>query len=441
MFSLWSRRAHPPPAEPPSEPERGPEPPSHRELGLLSLLELSNELNVRADVFEIADVGLFNLMGHFGCARGALWLLADDSPQGAVLVRAQGMPDSVAQGLGTLWMRWFATRSSAISEPVLVDDLRDLGSLPGLDLAVQANIALFTPVAVRSRMLGLLALGRRVGGGDFGLLEREVLQASLNLVAVAMDNTNLYNRAVENNRRLRRANEQLTEMDRIKSEFLSNMNHELRTPLTIISAYLDVVIASERDESCRDHLRIIKEQTTHLHSMVLNVLDFSSLARDDLEIRTVRGDVKEVLREYYVDRRPGVTAELRELVFSGASDVPPALFDRQRLLQIVDSLVENAVKFTPPGARIHLRVEAEPAPGRDRVRVDVEDNGPGIPPDRLPHIFESFRQGDGSGTREHGGMGLGLALAKQLAEKMNGELTVSTEIGTGTVFTLRLPAA
>jgi signal transduction histidine kinase len=441
MFSLWSRKANPPPAEPPREAPRAPEPSSHRELGLLSLLELSNELNVRSDVFEIADVGLFNLMGHFGCARGALWLLSDDSAAGAVLVRAQGMPDSVAQGLGALWMRWFATRSAAISEPVLVDELRDLGSVPGLDLAVQAGVALFAPVAVRNRALGLLALGRRVGGGDFGLMEREVLQASLNLVAVAMDNTNLYNRAVENNRRLRRANEQLTDMDRIKSEFLSNMNHELRTPLTIISAYLDMVIAAEQSEQCRDHLRIVKEQTTHLHSMVMNVLDFSSLTRDDLEIRTARGDVKEVLREYFVDRRPGVTAELREFVYSAATDVPPALFDRQRLLQVVDSLVENAVKFTPPGARIHLRVEAERSPEQDRVRVDVEDNGPGIPPDRLPHIFESFRQGDGSGTREHGGMGLGLALAKQLAEKMNGELSVTTEIGAGTVFTLRLPAA
>jgi signal transduction histidine kinase len=195
------------------------------------------------------------------------------------------------------------------------------------------------------------------------------------------------------------------------------------------------------DGPAPEHLRVVREQAAHLHSLVVNVLDFASLTRDALEVRTERGSVKEVLAEYYAERRPGVTSRLREFVFSTATDLPYALFDRARLVQIVDTLVENALKFTDAGTRIHLRVEPDRSGDREVVRIDVEDGGPGIPEDRLPHIFESFRQGDGSSTRERGGMGLGLALARTLAEKMGGQLDVQSQIGRGTVFSLKLPAA
>jgi signal transduction histidine kinase len=130
-----------------------------------------------------------------------------------------------------------------------------------------------------------------------------------------------------------------------------------------------------------------------------------------------------------------VAAGLRELRFSNGADVPPALFDRTRVLQIVECLVDNAVKFCPPGSMIHVRVDPEP----DGVRVDVADDGPGIPEERVSFIWEPFRQGDGSATREHGGIGVGLSFARELAVRMGGTLEVATEPGAGTVFSLRLP--
>ena len=410
-----------------------------KEMSLLSLLELSNELNALKDLYEIAEVALFNLLGHFQCSRGAFWLVADDPGKDAVLVRSAGIQAPVARAVGAAWTRWFTQRPDSILDAILVSDLEHVMTVPGLDLAKEAGIELFAPVSARKNFLGLVALGKRIGGSEYGALDREVLQASLNLLGVSVENTNLYNRMVENNRRLRRANDQLQDLDDLKSEFLRNMNHELRTPLTIIAAYLDAVIGNEEKGTTKyEQLEIVRGQTAKLHGMLLNLLDFSKL--DEIEIQGERSDVVGVLRRFHRDRRPGITADLREFRFSAASDVPPAIFDRARLEQIIDTLVDNAAKFSPQGSLIKLRVEGEKdEDGDDWVRIDVEDNGPGIPAERLPHIFESFRQGDGSVTREHGGMGIGLAFARQLALKMKGRLDVETEIGKGTVFTVRLP--
>jgi signal transduction histidine kinase len=413
---------------------------ARRERSLLSLQELSNELNVRMDLYEIADVALLNILGHFGCSKAALWILPESSGQDAVLVRGQGLNPNIARAIGTLWTRWLTARPGGIVAPVLVSDLKDLRTIPGLELAESNGLALFVPVIARRRFLGLLALGKRVGGEDFGPLELETLQTSINLLGVALENTGLYNRMVESNRRLRKANEHLQELDRLKSEFLNNMNHELRTPLTIMVAYLDSLIAGEPKESRRfEHLRIVREETEKLSGMLLNVLDFSKLLDDELEIRAELGDARASLDTYYEERRPGITADLRELRFTTATEIPPSIFDRDRLVQIVDCLVDNAVKFTPHGSVIHIRVEPTRRDDREWVRIDVEDDGPGIPADSLPHIFESFRQGDGSQTREHRGMGMGLAFARRLAQKMNADLTVESEIGKGARFSIFLP--
>jgi signal transduction histidine kinase len=145
------------------------------------------------------------------------------------------------------------------------------------------------------------------------------------------------------------------------------------------------------------------------------------------------------LERYFEERRPGIAAGLRELRFSAAANVPPALCDAARLVQVIDALVENAAKFTPQGSQIHLRVENAVEHEREWVRIQVGDNGPGIPSERLPVIFDSFRQGDGSETRAQGGVGIGLALAKKLIEEMGGSLSVASEIGQGTTFSLLLP--
>jgi len=409
---------------------------SLRELSLMAVIELSNELSVRMDPYEIAEVTLFNLMGHFGCSRSALWILPE-SNQDAVLLRAHGLSPKIGRAIGAVWSKWLFGRPGGELEPVLVSDLEDL-TVPGLSLAEEAGLAVFVPITAQRRRIGLLALGKRVTDVPFSGRDLDMLAASLNFVGVSLENTALYANTMESNRGLRLANERLLELDRLKSEFLRTLNHELRTPLTVISAYVDSLLMGDKEDGPRrQQLTTLRDEAQKLEAMVINLLDFRKLLDHQLELDPEPGDVIGPIRAWYEERRPGVAAHLRELRFSHASSVPPAFHERQRLLQIVDCLVGNALKFCPAGSLVQVRIEPDTLDGKEWVRIDVEDNGPGIPSDRLPHLWDSFRPGDGSETRQHGGMGIGLAFAKRLAEEMGGRLDVESELGRGAIITLR----
>src|SRR5262245_10547198 len=401
------------------------------ELSLQSLLELGHELAERNDLFEIADVALFNLMGHFGCSKAALWIVPESGGDVALL-RCHGLTSAAARVVGISWTKWLSARPSGSREPVLVADVPAISSVPGLELAQANQLAVVAPLATRRRFVGLVALGRRVSGHAFQSRDLDVLAASLDFLGLALESCQTRVRLVESNRRLRVANEDLEELDRLKSEFLRNLNHELRTPLTVMAAYLDSLLLGEKEEGPRRaHLKVVRAEASKLEAMLMSLLDFRRLLEQGFEIDVQPTDVVSALRAYVEDCRPGVTAGLRELRFSAAADVPRALCDPRRTVQIVDCLVDNATKFTPQGSVIQVRIEAPVQDGAACVRVDVRDDGPGIAPDRLACIWDTFRQVDGSVTRRHGGLGLGLPLARRLAELMHAKLVVESEPGKG----------
>jgi signal transduction histidine kinase len=409
-------------------------------LELRSIVELSHELGARSNVFEIAEVALFSLMGHFGCPRGALWLLSDDLPAEPVLLRAAGVSPSMGRALGTLWGRWMSDSWNP-AEPIVVSDVARIATSPATELSQRNHIELVAPITTGERRTGLFALGRRVSGNGFPRRDREVLAAALQFVGARLAAAASIDGAVEQNRRLQEANTRLEELDGLKSEFLRNLNHELRTPLTIITAYLDsVLMIDDPDPTRHDHLAIVRAEATKLEHLLVNLLDFGRLRDDVLDVHLTMGDLAGVVRAWTAERRPGVASGLRELVFVESGDVPMAWFEPRRVLQIVEGLVDNATKFTPPGTRI--RISTRRVIGDDGIWacLDVSDDGPGIPPDKLDYLFEAFRQGDGSPTRRHSGLGMGLAFSRLLAQRMNGRLEVETEMGRGTTFSLRLAA-
>ncbi|HEX5030560.1 MAG TPA: ATP-binding protein [Candidatus Eisenbacteria bacterium] len=411
---------------------------ARREHELLAISELSRELTVGLDLYALADLVLLNLMGQLGASRAALWLLPDGSERRPVLLRSHGMSRRMADALGA------TVAPDALQ--ALGEERRILGSgefqarlhPATVALARREEIELLAPLTSRGETLGLVALGPGAGGPPYGPMELDALQASLGMIGVALQNATLYNRLLENNRQLRMANEELTDLDRLKSEFLRNLNHELRTPLTVIIAYLSSVEdQGGLPDTVREFTGVCLEESKKLKAMLENLLDFGAATRGSLPLDIRRGDLTLALRAYYEERLPGITEGLRELVFEAPEAPLTTAFDRHRVLQIVDALVDNATKFTPRGTRITLRLAVE---GETAI-VEVEDDGPGIPPERLTQIFGSFRQGDGSPTREVGGLGLGLAFALELAHRMNGRLTASSELSRGSIFRLSLPSA
>jgi signal transduction histidine kinase len=414
---------------------------ARREHELLALSELSQELTISLDLYGVADLVLFNLMGQLGTSRAALWLISEHDARVPVLLRCHGIERRNAAALGAACASWLLERLEIEQRIVLASELDDPELALTAELVQQESVALFAPIFSRGEMLGFLAVGPRVGFGTYGPVELQVLQTSLGMVGVALHNTKLYNRLLENNRQLRLANENLMELDRLKSEFLSNVNHELRTPLTVVIASLHCVLENhETEPQVRDFLKVALDESQNLKGMLENLLDFSDATRNRLEFSIERGDVSVPLRAYYEERLPGVTQGLRELTFRAASSLPVARYDLARLLRIVDALVDNAVKFTRQGARIEIAVAPIAAEGAAGVRIDVTDDGPGIPPHEIAGLFESFSQRDGSATRKVGGMGLGLAFAKEMAERMGGTLTARSETGVGSTFSVFLPA-
>ncbi|HET9327102.1 MAG TPA: ATP-binding protein [Candidatus Eisenbacteria bacterium] len=411
-----------------------------RESSLLSLFELSRELSVGLDPYAIAQLTLLNLMGHFGTAAAALWLLQGSAGNVPVLVRSFGVREAMTRALGEpIAARMGECMAQARTvEPV--DEWAMAGS-PDAEIALEAGFAVAAPMQVQGRLMGVVALGRRLDGTSYGALDLEYLSTAAGMVAVALENARLYHRARESNRQLRDSNERLTELDRLKSEFLSNVSHELLTPLAIIKAYLELLDATLTDAQAREAIGTSSSQAVNLENKIRNLLDFSKLEERALQLKLEPHDLGDLLRDFAEARRPGIADGLREFMLEVESSLPPVSCDRRRLLQILDELVDNAVKFTLPGSRIRLSAARAADLGDGGIEIELEDDGPGIPADRLEALFEPFRQGDGSSTREAGGMGLGLALARRLAEAMGGTLDAKSERGMGSRFVVRLRCA
>jgi signal transduction histidine kinase len=238
--------------------------------------------------------------------------------------------------------------------------------------------------------------------------------------------------------RLEALNRELQEANRLKSEFLATVSHELRTPLHVILGYCEMLadgVAGPLNDEQQQLLDAIQRYSRVQFDLVTNVLDFSRLTSGKVSLHVERFAMEAVLadvQKLFARLLPeGVQLNLRV-----APNVPPLETDRVKLQEIVRNLVDNAVKFTSQGT-ISVRAEAEPTAGW--MSIEVQDTGPGIPPEELPHIFEAFRQVGEANTRSTAGVGLGLSIVKQLVEVLGGTASVSSRLGEGALFRVELP--
>jgi len=379
-------------------------------------------------------------MGHFGVASAALWVLPEASAPSAVLLRGFGVPEDAARAIGSGLAARAARELEATTTPARLEAWAAAG-VHAARSALEQGLSMVVAVPAHGRLVGVIGLGARLDREPYGALDLEYLAAAAGMVGVALENARLYHRVVESNRRLRDTNERLAELDRLKSEFLGNVNHELRTPLAVIVGYLDILRATQTEEASRQAVAVALKHAEKLESLLMNLLDFSDLGERALRLELGVHELAPLLREYAEQRRPGVVNGLREFTLDLEPDLPPVACDPRRLIQVMDKLVDNAVKFTLPGSSIRLRAVRHPSPDGARIAIEVEDDGPGIPAQLLEALFEPFRQGDGSTTRETGGLGLGLALARRLAEAMGGSLEARSEPQVGSIFSIRLRVA
>jgi PAS domain S-box-containing protein len=231
-------------------------------------------------------------------------------------------------------------------------------------------------------------------------------------------------------------NERLLEVDRLKDEFIALVSHELRTPLTSIRGYLELVLEDELPREQREYLEVVERNSHRLLRLVSDLLLLAQIDARKLTLELQPLDLSRVAAESVEAARPAAEANGIELTFAKAA-LPLLHGDRARIAQVLDNLVSNAIKFTPAGGRVEVgsRIEG------DAAVVAVEDSGIGIATEEQAQLFKRFYRAASATKREIQGTGLGLSISRAIAEEHGGEITVSSEQGVGTTFTLRLPLA
>jgi signal transduction histidine kinase len=325
------------------------------------------------------------------------------------------------------------------------------GSLAlGVAIAILLAAQSVRPIEALTRGAQDLAdghLSRRIElatGDEFG-----VLAATFNQMAETLART--ISDLETSNRTLGQMNLDLQQLDRMKSDLLANVSHELRTPLTAIQGYteaMDEGLLGEVTGQQRDAFKVVQRNARRLMGMIDQLLAFSRLdAPEALGANEAGGarlertafDLAEVAAQVVGSVRAGHGAarDLRLEVPSGDGGLPPVWGDPVRIAQVLENLVTNAVKFSAPGGEVRVRLSRR----GEEVEVAVADRGIGIPAAARPKIFERFYQADASSTRAYGGMGLGLAIVREILAAHGREIRVESEEGKGTTFRFTLPLA
>ena len=243
----------------------------------------------------------------------------------------------------------------------------------------------------------------------------------------------------------------LKDLDDFKNRFFTNITHEFRTPLTIILGTSEQVETKVGIE-LKDKIKLIRRSGENLLRLINQLLDLAKLESNTLKINCIQGDVLPYLR--YISESLHSFANAQNVMLRVESKEREIImdYDPERLLQIVYNLLSNAIKFTPGGGRVTLSIgmrdegrgmksggTSSLIPHSSSLYLSVTDTGVGIPPEDLPHIFDRFYQANNLEKAKAGGTGIGLALTKELVKAMNGDISAQSEVGKGTVFTVKLP--
>ena len=413
-----------------------------REHSLMSLVELSHELSAELDEQSLASLALLNLMGHTGCRRAALWLGPITPGEPPSLAGCHGLDPAHAEGLGARLVAQFTLDDATPGQPFLVTDDQDELSPRFRSRLMELGIEVIVPMVSPRGVAGVVVLGARSSGEPYSEFDLGVLSTSLGMVGFALETSRLYRQVQANNADLARANNELRKSDQLKSEFIQNVNHELRTPIAIILGSMECLMhESDMKPAHRMFVEATAKQGAKLLAMVQTLLDFSTTSDPSASLEVVAFDLEDWLGQTIGEHARRIAEGGRSFDLALAPDACNVVGNPERLRAVLGELLGNAEKFTPCGTRIMVRSTRIANSGRSAVAIDVCDDGPGIALELLPDLFTPFRQGDGSSTRRAGGLGMGLAAARRLSERMGGTLALASEAGSGSVFRITLRAA
>jgi GAF domain-containing protein/DNA-binding response OmpR family regulator len=397
---------------------------------LSSTLDLETVLNtIVSRASQLAGTDSCTVYEYDEQAEALVFLATHNLPEEVVAV-ARRAPIRRGEGVGG--------RMAVTLEPVQVSDIGapDAYSGPLRDVLLRtgARALLGIPMLREGHLIGGLTVTRKTPG-EFSQEIIDLLKTFASQSALAIQNAKLFREIGDKSRQLEAA-------DRHKSEFLANMSHELRTPLNAIIGYSEMLQEDAADLGAAqftDDLKRINAAGKHLLELINAVLDLSKIEAGKMELYLESFDVGGLVRDIAAVIEPLAAKNGNRLDVRCPDETRTMRADVTKVRQALFNLLSNACKFTDRGT-ISLTVDREAVDGQEWMMFNVSDTGIGMTPEQLTRLFEAFSQADAATTRRYGGTGLGLALSRRLCRMMGGDVTVESEAGRGSTFTIRLPA-
>jgi len=392
-------------------------------------LTLTRAISQTRTVEEICDIALQALADGLGLSRSSILLYDSEGVMRFAAWRGISAEYRCAVEGHSPWRP-----DTPNPEPLVVPDV-----------TLEPSLAAFLPTIESERIaamafIPLVSLGRVIGKFMLYYDEPHALSTNeLQLVSLIAWQVAF---AVERTRaeaQARRSEAAAEEASRLKDDFLATLSHELRTPLNAILGWVQMlqtgIVSPER---LRHAIDVIGRNTNLQARLIEDILDVSRIISGKLEIEHAPVLVAPLIDTVVSGMMPAAQGKNIELVKTIPADLPVIDGDAKRLHQVLGNVLSNAVKFTPGGGRIDVRCAYQD----DAIIIEVQDSGAGIAPEFLPYVFDRFRQADSRAIRRHGGLGLGLAIARHLIEQHDGEIrATSAGPGLGTTVYIRLPVS
>jgi signal transduction histidine kinase len=320
-------------------------------------------------------------------------------------------------------------------QPMQTPDLDADSPSMARDIMLQAGYRarLVVPLLAADRIVGALVVRRRAPG-EFPKNTIELLQTFAAQSVLAIQNARLFSEIEEKSRQLESASQH-------KSQFLANMSHELRTPLNAIIGLTDILVNNAPrfgTEKALEPLRRVHRAGTHLLALINDILDLSKIEAGRMELNLENFLLAPVIEDVAKTIEPMATKNGNRLVIDCPTDLGKIHADQTRVRQSLLNLASNANKFTEKGS-VTIAAHRRQENGRDWITLAVTDTGIGMTPEQIGKLFQEFSQASSSTASKYGGTGLGLVISRRFCQMMGGDITVESEVGRGSTFTVRLP--
>src|SRR5262247_2399071 len=403
---------------------------------LRALGEVTQAVNSTLDLQTVLSTIVAKAVQLSDTEAGSIYV-HDETQQEFQLQANYGMSDDLIAALKDhhLDISGAVAQAAKQAEPVQVPDMRAEQPNPANDLMLREGYRarLLVPLLRFHEVMGALVV-RRKSPGEFSKNTIDLLRTFAAQSVLAIQNARLFQEIEEKGRQLELASQH-------KSQFVASMSHELRTPLNAIIGLTEMMVTNAvrfGTEKALEPLRRVNAAGTHLLSLINEILDLSKIEAGKLELSPETVNLAPLLEDIIGTARQLAEQNKNRLVVESPDNPGSLTVDSMRLKQILLNLLSNACKFTKEG-EVALRVR-KVVDGQSWIELAVADTGIGLTAEQQAKLFQDFTQADSLTARRYGGTGLGLALSRRLARMMGGDVTVASEPGKGSVFTVRMPA-